>query len=130
MAIKLYCKKCGFEIRDGWKFCPKCKANLKMGNIETNKEIIDEKIKKDRRNALICIFIFLISTFALFTVNKYSTLFFLISLITIVTGFIKYRNNIIIKILFWMFLIGVILFIVLIIFLIVTCIDMIPKWDW
>ena len=79
----MYCKKCGCEIKEEWKYCPNCQANLQNGNIETSKEVITEQIKKEKQNALICLFVFLINIIALFTVDRYKGLFFLLALISI-----------------------------------------------
>lgn len=125
----MYCKKCGEEINENWKYCPKCKAYLQNGNIEINKEVILAQNKKEKKNSLICLCIFFIGIIGLFTVDTYKGFFFLMSLISIVTGFIKYQNNKLIKVLFWLFLVGVALYILMIIIIIFTCINTIPKWD-
>ncbi len=125
----MYCKKCGEEINENWNCCPKCKAYLQNGNIETNREVIIQQNKKENRESLICLFIFFVGIMGLFTIDSYKGVFFLTSLISIVTGFIKYQNNKLIKVLFWLFLIGVAIYILLIIIIIFTCINAIPKWD-
>lgn len=125
----MICKKCGFDIEKDWKYCPKCKSNLQNGNIETNKEVIIRQNKQEKKNSLICLCIFFIGIFGLFTIDNYKGLFFLVSLISIVTDFIRYQNNKFIKVLFWLFLIGVILYIILIIIIIFTCANAISKWD-
>lgn len=117
----MYCKKCGETIKDNWKYCPKCKSNLQNENIETNKEIVVQKQKDENKQSFICICIFILGIIGMFTIDNFEGIFFLTSLISIVTGFIKYQNNKIIKILFWLFLIGVILYILLIIIIIFTC---------
>ncbi len=125
----MYCKKCGFNIEKNWKYCPKCKANLQNGNIEINKEVMIEQQKKEKKNSLICLCIFFIGIIGLFTIDNYKGLFFLVSLISIVTGYIKCQNNKLIKILFWLFLISVIMYFLLIIVIIFTCANTISKWD-
>lgn len=128
----MYCKKCGEDVQENWKYCPKCKSDLQNGNMEINKEVIIEQLKKEKKNSLICLCIFFMGIVGLFTIDNYKGLFFLASLISIVTGFIKYQNNKLIKVLFWLFLIGVILYIILIIIIIFTCanaISAISKWD-
>ena len=127
--LKLYCKKCGFEIEKDWKFCPKCKTVLQSENIETNKDVIIEQHNQKNINSFICLCIFLISIVTLFTVDKYKWISFIISLISIVTGYIKYPNNKIIKILFWLFLIGVVICILLILIIIFTCGETLSRWD-
>lgn len=127
--VKLYCKKCGESVQENWKYCPKCKSNLQNGNIEMNKEVIIQKSKKEKKNSLICLCIFFMGIIGLFTIDNYKGLFFIASLISIVTGFIKYQNNKFIKVLFWLFLIGVILYFILIIIIIFTCANAISKWD-
>lgn len=125
----MICKKCGLDIKKEWKYCPKCKSDLQNGNIEINKEIIIQQNKKEKKNSLICLCIFFIGIIGLFIADNYKGLFFLASLISIVTAFIKYQNNKLIKVLFWLFLIGVILYIILIIIIIFTCANAISKWD-
>lgn len=129
MVIKLYCKKCGKSIEENWKYCPNCKADLQNGNVGTNKEVIIERQKEDNKQALICLCIFMVGIIGLFTFDNCKGLLFLVSLISIVTGYIKYQNNRVIKVLFWLFLIGVILYILLIILILITCINSIPKWN-
>ena len=94
-------------------------------NIEFSKENMIKKQKQDKRDSIICIVIFLLGIFGIFFLNNYSIICFSISLISIVTGFIKYPNNIVIKILFWIFLICVILFGIIIIILFFTIINFI-----
>ncbi len=128
-VIKVYCKNCRNQVKEDWKYCPNCKANLQNGNIETDEKVIIEQNEKDKKNSLICICIFLISTLLLFITNKYAIVFFLISLISIVTGFIKYPNNKIIKVFFWLFLIGIIFYVLLITFLLLTCENILTSWN-
>ncbi len=125
----MVCKKCGVKIEKNWEYCPNCRENLLNENIETNKETIIEKTDKDKTNSMICIFVFLINIIALFTMDHYNGIFFILALISIVTGFIKYPNSKIIKVLFWLFLIGVILYVLLIIVLLITCLNMITNCD-
>ena len=121
----MYCKRCGNKVEENWKYCPKCKLPLIKKNIEFSKENMIKKQKQDKRDSIICIVIFLLGIFGIFFLNNYSIICFSISLISIVTGFIKYPNNIVIKILFWIFLICVILFGIIIIILFFTIVNFI-----
>ncbi len=121
----MYCKRCGNKVEEIWKYCPKCKLPLIKKNIEFSKENMIKKQKQDKRDSIICIVIFLLGIFGIFFLNNYSIICFSISLISIVTGFIKYPNNIFIKILFLIFLICVILFGIIIIILFFTIVNFI-----
>lgn len=127
--IKLYCKKCGFEVEKDWSFCPKCKANLQDENLETNKEVILEKQRKESKGSNICICMFLINVIFLFKFDDYKWIFFLGALISIVTGFIKFQNNKIIKVMFWLFLTAVAIYILLILAIIITCGNALSRVD-
>jgi len=48
----MFCFKCGFEIKDGYKFCPKCGAPAYVEKEEVQNEVKDEvnqisKVVKD-----------------------------------------------------------------------------------
>lgn len=125
----MICKKCGFNIDKDLKYCPKCKSDLQNENIEINKEVAMHQHKTEKENPIICLCLFFIGIIGLFTIDNYKVLFFFTALISIVTGFIKYQNNKLIKVLFWLFLISVIAYYILIIIIIYTCVDAISKWD-
>ena len=116
----MYCKKCGEKLNKNWKYCPKCKNILNSKTIEMNEEKIIESKRKEENNSIICIIIFFIGLLGLFT-TKLKGIFFLMSLISIVTGFIKCPNSKFIKTLFWVFLIFIIILIILLILIIITC---------
>lgn len=123
----MYCKKCYEMVKEGWKYCPKCKANLQNGNIEIDKEVIIQKQKEENKLAFICICIFIISLIGVFTIKEIRKVFFCIALFSITTGYIKCQNNKFIKILFWLFVIGVILFILYIVFMVFFCLQLISE---
>ena len=116
----MYCKKCGEKLNKNWKYCPKCKNILNSKTIEMNEEKIIESKRKEENNSIICIIIFFIGLVGLFT-TKLKGIFFLTSLISIVTGFIKCPNSRFIKILFWVFFISIIILLVYLILIIIAC---------
>ncbi|MCI9279260.1 MAG: hypothetical protein HFJ02_00475 [Bacilli bacterium] len=126
----MYCKKCGENIQKDWNYCPKCKSNLQNGNREINKEIILEQKKNEKKKAFICLCGFFIGIIGTLISNHYKDKFFFISLISIVNGFIKYPTNKLIKILFWLFLIGIIIYALIIIFILFTCGKTLIRWRW
>ena len=123
----MYCKKCENKVNDDWKYCPKCQNILNAETKEVDETKIIEKKEKEKKDELIYIIIFLVSTTCLFAFDRLSLLFFLISLITIVTGFIKCPNSKIIKIFFWLFLSFVLLYVLFLIMLMFTCINFISS---
>lgn len=117
----MYCKKCGEKLDENWKYCPKCKNALGSETIEMNENVIIESKKRESKESIIYIVIFFIGLLGLFTFESASGIFFLISLISIVTGFIKCPNNKLIKILFWLFFICIVLYIIFIIVMMLAC---------
>lgn len=125
----MYCKRCFHEVKEGWRYCPKCKNILTEKTIEINQEEIIKKREKNKQGAIICMIIFMLGILGLFLIEKYSVICFFLSLFSIVTGFIKYQNNIFIKILFWLFLISIVLYGIVIIILIFTCVDALSYYS-
>ena len=126
----MYCKKCGEKLNDNWKYCPKCKNILNGETIEMNEEKIIESKRKESKESIIYIVIFFIGLLGLFTSESAKGIFFLMSLISIVTGFIKCPNNKFIKVLFWLFLICIILYIIFIIVLVFTCANAVVNCNY
>ncbi len=125
----MYCKKCGFEVEKGWKYCPKCKTNLEDGNMEPNKKVIMEKLESEKKNSWIYLCIFLINIIAMFISQDLRGLFFVGALISISTGSLKCPNSKILQFVFCLFAIAVVLYILAIIFMLFTCIHTINTWD-
>ena len=125
----MYCKRCFHEVKEVWRYCPKCKNVLTEKTIEINQEEIIKKREKDKQGAIICMILFMLGILVLFLIEKYSAICFFLSLFSIVTGFIKYQNNIFIKILFWLFLISIVLYGIVIIILIFTCVDALSYYS-
>ena len=125
----MYCKKCGEKINDNWKYCPKCKNILNSETTEMNEQKIIEFKKKETKEAIVYSVLFFIGLLGLFTFKSVKGIFFLISLISIVTGFIKCPNNKFIKILFWLFLICVVTYIIFIIVLVFTCANVVANYN-
>lgn len=104
--------QCGQKLEENWKFCPKCNAPINVEIITTNTELT----KDNSQNYII---IFLISIAINFFLN--SNVFFLIALITIVSGKINYPNNKAIKILFWLMMLYAIFLLIIIMWLLLVC---------
>jgi len=115
------------ELREDWKYCPKCKTILEEKNIELSKENMLKKKKKDTIGIIICIVLHLGCLICLFTIGEFWEYFFVGALFSITAAYIEYHNNIIVKILFWLFVIGVIVSIALIVYAMFTCIDFITS---
>ena len=116
------CKKCGYELKDDWNICPKCSGIINKANIDyytINKE--DESLPNYEGKDKTCLIIFLISIVGCFCLDKLSEICFIIALITIVDGYIKYPKSKAIKVFFWIFVILIILAILSIILLVFTC---------
>lgn len=126
----MYCKKCGEKLNADWKYCPKCKNILNSEDIEMNEEKIIELKRKELKTSMICIVIFFIGLLGLSIFKSSAGIFFLMSLISIVTGFIKCPNNKFIKVLFWLFLFSVILYILFMIVAAFTCVNLIANWNY
>lgn len=123
----MYCKNCREKLNENWKYCPKCKKSLNNETIEINEEKIIESKKKEFNEAIIYIIVFFIGVIGMFGFESVNGICFIMSLISIVTAFIKCPNNIFVKILFWLFLICVVLYIIFIIVLIFTCTNIISN---
>lgn len=117
----MYCKKCGEKLNENWKYCPNCKNILNNETVEMSEEKIIEAKKKETKEAIIYILIFFVGLIGLFTSESVRGIFFLISLISIVNGYVKCANNKFIKLLFWLFLICINIYIIFIIILVFTC---------
>ena len=126
----MYCKKCGEKVKEEWKYCPKCKSILNCQTVEKNEEKIIEAKKQESKEAIIYIVIFFVGVLGLFVCESVKGIFFLISLISIVTGFIKCSNNKFIKLLFWLFLIFIIIYIIFIIVLVFTCSNAVANCNY
>jgi len=105
--------QCGQKLEENWKFCPKCNAPINVEIINTNTELT----KKD--NSQSYIIIFLISIAINFLLN--SNIFFLIALITIVSGKINCPNSKAIKILFWLMMLYAIFLLIITMWLLLVC---------
>lgn len=126
------CKKCEYDLREDWKICPKCsnliENNNFVGNTENTQENRVINVKRKQETPIdgkykIYLIIFLVSISCGFLIKQVSGLAFLVALISIVTGYIKYPKSRAIKVLFWLFLAGVAGFILFFVFLIFTCIS-------
>lgn len=125
----MYCKKCGSRLEMGWRYCPKCSLLITENTIEYDEMKILEKQKKEKQKAAIYISIFLLGLIGMSVFDKIAGICFLASLVSIVTGFIECQNSIVIKVLFWIFLICIIVFFVIIFVAAYTCLSELSRWD-
>lgn len=117
----MFCKFCGVAMKEGANFCTKCGNNLVETTVETKDFEISENIKKENKEATIYIAVFLMGILAMLRLEKFGGIGFIVSLISIVTGFIRCRTNWAIKVLFWLFFGAIISYVILIIVLIIAC---------
>lgn len=120
----MYCKNCREKLKEGWNYCPKCKNILNAETIEMDEEKIIKSKKKELKESIIYIIIFFAGMLGIFISKSAKGIFFIVSLISIVTGLIRCPNSIFIKILFWLYLIGLIFYVIFIFTLISTCINL------
>lgn len=116
------CKKCGYELKENWNICPKCAEIIKKENIDyytINKE--DEGLPNYERKDKTCLIIFLISIAGSIFLDKLRGICFIIALITIVDGYVKYPKSTTIKVFFWIFAILIIMAILSIVLFVFTC---------
>lgn len=126
----MYCKICGEKLNENWKYCPKCKNVLSTETVEMSEEKIIEAKKKESKEAKIYIVAFFVGLLGLFTFKSVKEICFLISLISIVTGFIKCPNNKFIKVLFWLFFILIFTSIIFISVFVFTCVEVVDKFPY
>lgn len=117
----MYCKRCYTKLEEDWKNCPKCSAIIKEENIEYEEEKVKELEKKEKKRAVIYFLVFLLFFICMVLLNNVGGIFFVISLITIVAGYINCPNSKLIKIAFWTFLILVVLSFIAMIILLIMC---------
>ena len=94
----MYCNKCGESVKENWNYCPKCQNMLNIKTTECNQEEKMEEKNKKSTNVLMYVFLFFAGLLGMAIFKRANGIFFLVSLISIVTGFIKYSNNKVIKI--------------------------------
>lgn len=116
-SFAVYCQ-CGQRLEPNWKFCPKCKSPITVeikGEIDTKG---DKNIKDGNAYLYIAIYVISIAC-GYFLKFNWS---FLIAIITIITGEIKYPDNKAIKILFGLTIIHTVLFILFIGWFLIACV--------
>lgn len=111
-----YCE-CGEQLDQTWNYCPKCKRALKDNLIVDNNGNIENAEEKNR--ATIYLVIYVVSAVLGFIFDE--GFLFLISLIVIITGKINCPKSRAINILFWVTLFIIVLYVILVMWLIVTC---------
>ena len=115
-SFAVYCQ-CGQKLEQNWKFCPKCKSPITI-EIKSTTNVEQSKNIKDG-NAIIYVSIFVISIACSYFLQF--SWFFLVAIITIITGKIKCPNNKAIKVLFWLTILFIILYVILIMWIILVC---------
>jgi len=133
------CKKCGYELKDDWNICPKCSLSIENKNeIIANENIqpnetpkVEEKqdVSNYEGKDKIYLIVFLGSIVSGILIKQISGLAFIAALITIVTGYIQYPENRAIKILFWLFLAGIVLYIIFIILMLFMCANAVSNYS-
>lgn len=118
----VYCS-CGQKLEVGWNFCPSCKRKNTDELVEVKNNEQDEQLVQD--NSIIYILIFVIGIVCSWCF--YNPLGYLIALVSIVTGKIKCPNSVAIKVLFWLMIIFLIFEIILIVWLMITCANVIGS---
>ena len=120
------CKKCGYELKENWIVCPKC-SELVVNNDENIQQtdlikiVQNQELPKSDGKERIYLIIFLICILLGSIIEQLRTICFFMSLTTIVAGFIKYPNSRAIKVLFWLFLTGIVICIIYITLIIFAC---------
>ena len=102
-----FCRNCGQKLENGITVCPNCKT-----------EVIDKRVVVDNRY-LIYVGLSLALIIAGYFTNRY--IFSVLGFITIVSGYVKYKRYLPIRILFWIEMIPIILFILLTLAFMVMC---------
>ncbi len=129
----MYCKKCLNEVKEDWKYCPKCKTILLEENIIRDEEFVNTEKSKRKRELTIYLSLFfvgiLISILAMARIipSNLSTLGSVTSLVTITTSFIKFRDSILVKVLFWIYIIAMILITIYVIFMLLLCVSCVSE---
>lgn len=96
----MYCKKCYRKVDLTWKRCHCCGAPINQENVTNDENMIKKLKKEENESVAIYISLYLIMLFSMFAFTSYKFIFFLGALATLVTGFIKYPNNNIMKTIF------------------------------
>lgn len=118
----MYCSNCGNKVLEEWKYCPNCQKELQKGE---DKKVEIKKVNQNKIGIIVCLILFFVGFLAKFLANTklddLSNLGPLISLVAIVTGFIKYPQSRTIKVLFWLYLSYIVLIIICSVLIIVSC---------
>lgn len=114
--LGVYCQ-CGQKLESNWKFCPKCKSPITVEIKSADNDERIENVKGD--NASIYVSIFIISIACSYFLRF--SLGLLIAIVTIITGKIRCPNSKIIKILYWLVIIYIVIYLLLILWAMVVC---------
>lgn len=107
--------QCGQKLEAGWKSCPQCNTPI---NVEIATSNTNESTPLKKENSTIYITIFL----ACLALGYFlQGIFYMVALITIITGKIKCPNSRAIKVLFWLSILAIVIYAVLIVWLIISC---------
>jgi len=145
----MYCKRCRYELKDGWNVCPKCSEAIvsndsilnaepkSSGAIVSNDSILNaERLRQIKAmenidtqelptapsNAVIYLAVYFASTLLCF-IPQTRAIASVVALIAIVTGFIKCPENRAIKVLFWLTLAWIVCSIIFSIIIMAMCVN-------
>ena len=96
----MYCKKCYRKVDLTWARCHCCGNPINQENVTNDENMIKKLKKEENESVIIYVVFYLINLFAMFAFTSQKFIFFLGALATLVTGFIKYPNNNIMKTIF------------------------------
>ena len=129
----MYCRNCETPVEKDWKYCPKCRTRLfgnniienptKQYNTTNNNGIINENVstqdtQKERDGIIFRLILFGCGFLGIFLTGPFAPACFLLALVSLIDGCMKYPKRSIFKILLIIFILISVLFIVLIVWLI------------
>lgn len=121
-----YCRNCGKKIPENSKKCPECQVEIINKRVDFSKK--EEEFKKfknkERIYVIISIFLFLIGVFCFFKNSNISYLFFITTLVLLITFAIELKNSVIINVLLYTYLGVIASFIFYMIYIISLCTGM------
>lgn len=117
----MFCRNCGSEIRPEWKCCPNCKTNVMDTSYVVDNDNLEETMKKKKTEVAILVSVFLVAMVLAFAIEQITIAAFCVATISIVTAFIRNPQSRLVKVLFWLFIFLIVVYVLIIIFLLYTC---------